>query len=122
MLPGAVPKPHMLLTTMPVTLPQPVRCRDVHGHCRTQHKNQPLHVGARDRPCMQDAIKKMSGSELPDFYNIVLERPRDDPAGYDVLFVDAASKVCLAGLLSTMASKQVDAGALASALQAAPLG
>ena len=42
---------------------------------------------------MQDAIKKHTGEELPDFYNIVLERPRDDPAGYDVLFVDAASKV-----------------------------
>ena len=28
--------------------------------------------------------------ELPDFYNITLERPRDDPDGYDVLFVDAA--------------------------------
>ena len=42
---------------------------------------------------MQDAIKKGSNSELPDFYNIVLERPKDDPAGYDVLFVDAASKV-----------------------------
>ena len=45
-------------------------------------------------PCAaQDAIKKGSTSELPDFYNIVLERPKDDPAGYDVLFVDAASKV-----------------------------
>ena len=42
---------------------------------------------------VQDAIKKRSKDELPDFYNIVLERPRDDPAGYDVLFVDAASKV-----------------------------
>lgn len=42
---------------------------------------------------MQDAIKKQAGDQLPDFYNIVLERPRDDPAGYDVLFIDAASKV-----------------------------
>ena len=33
------------------------------------------------------------GDELPDFYNIVLERPRDDPTGYDVLFIDAAAKV-----------------------------
>ena len=31
--------------------------------------------------------------ELPYFYNIVLERPRDDPTGYDCLFIDAASKV-----------------------------
>ena len=27
---------------------------------------------------------------LPDFYNILLERPRQDPNGYGVLFVDAA--------------------------------
>lgn len=33
------------------------------------------------------------GDELPDFYNIVLERPRDDPTGYDVMFIDAAAKV-----------------------------
>ncbi len=42
---------------------------------------------------IQDAIKKFSRDELPEFYNITLERPRDDPAGYDVLFIDAASKV-----------------------------
>lgn len=45
------------------------------------------------RGTMKDAIKKGNNEELPDFYNIVLERPREDPAGYDVLFVDAASKV-----------------------------
>ena len=56
---------------------------------------------------MQDAIKKTTGSELPDFYNIVLERPRDDPAGYDVLFVDAASK---ASLPRTLKSQSVVAG------------
>jgi hypothetical protein len=49
-------------------------------------------VGVLFFPC-QDAIKKTSRDELPDFYNIVLERPKDDPAGYDVLFIDAASKV-----------------------------
>jgi len=38
-------------------------------------------------------IKKGGNDELPDFYNIVLERPRDDAAGYDALFIDAASKV-----------------------------
>ena len=43
----------------------------------------------------QDAIKKSSKDELPDFYNIVLDRPKDDAAGYDVLFIDAASKVRL---------------------------
>ncbi len=42
----------------------------------------------------QDAIKKTSKDELPDFYNIQLERPKDDTKGYDVLFIDAASKVC----------------------------
>ena len=41
----------------------------------------------------QDAIKKTSKDELPDFYNIQLERPKDDAKGYDVLFIDAASKV-----------------------------
>ena len=44
---------------------------------------------------MQDIIRKTLGDELPDFYNIVLERPKDDPTGYDVLFIDAASKVGL---------------------------
>ncbi|KAL4859889.1 Histone-lysine N-methyltransferase [Chlorella vulgaris] len=42
---------------------------------------------------IQDAVKKITGDELPDFYNIVLERPKDDPDGYDVLFIDAATKV-----------------------------
>ena len=42
---------------------------------------------------IQDAVKKITGDELPDFYNIVLERPKDDPDGYDVLFIDAAAKV-----------------------------
>ncbi len=44
---------------------------------------------------IQDAVKRITGDELPDFYNIVLERPKDDPAGYDVLFIDAAAKVRL---------------------------
>ncbi len=45
-------------------------------------------------PCVaQDAIKKLTQQELPDFYNITLERPRDDPDGYDVLFVEAAFMV-----------------------------
>lgn len=39
---------------------------------------------------IQDAIKKITQKELPDFYNITLERPKDDPDGYDVMFVDAA--------------------------------
>lgn len=41
----------------------------------------------------QDIAKKYNGEGLHNFYNIVLERPKDDPDGYDVLFVDAAAKV-----------------------------
>eukprot|EP01041_Mallomonas_annulata_P010270 gene10270-21427_t len=29
---------------------------------------------------------------LPDFYNILLERPRNDPSGYGMIFVDASQK------------------------------
>lgn len=42
---------------------------------------------------IQDAIKKIADEGLPDFYNIALERPKDDEDGYDVMFVDAAFKV-----------------------------
>lgn len=39
----------------------------------------------------QDAVKKADPNmDLPDFYNIVLERPGRDPRGFDVLYVDAA--------------------------------
>ena len=49
----------------------------------------------------QDALKvRRRPGELPDFYNITLERPRDDPAGYDVLFVDAAPAGSFASRLS----------------------
>lgn len=41
---------------------------------------------------IQDVVRKSSKEELPDFYNIQLERPKDDPAGFDVLFIDAAAK------------------------------
>lgn len=44
----------------------------------------------------QEAIHKLTGedrTECPDFYNILLERPLDDPAGYDVLYLEAAFKV-----------------------------
>ncbi|KDD72435.1 hypothetical protein H632_c3349p0, partial [Helicosporidium sp. ATCC 50920] len=49
---------------------------------------------------IQDAVKKVTGSELPDFYNIMLERPGDDAAGYDVLFIDGASKATFASRVS----------------------
>ena len=57
----------------------------------------PAHTPHTAHPPMraQDAVKKITGDELPDFYNIVLERPKDDPAGYDVLYIDAAHKVWL---------------------------
>ena len=42
---------------------------------------------------VQDAIKKLTNEELPDFYNMTLERPKDDPDGYDVLYIEAAFKV-----------------------------
>ena len=50
----------------------------------------------------QDAIKKSSKDDLPDFYNIVLERPRDDPTGYDCLFIDAASKVSVTTVAASL--------------------
>jgi type IV secretory pathway TrbD component len=49
---------------------------------------------------MQDAIKKITQKELPDFYNILLERPRDDPDGYDLIFVDAAFMGAFASRMS----------------------
>jgi len=49
---------------------------------------------------LQDSVKKITGDELPDFYNIVLERPKDDPQGYDVLYVDAAAKGAFASRMS----------------------
>lgn len=37
---------------------------------------------------------------LPDFYNILLERPRQDPEGYGILFVDASMKSNMGSTLS----------------------
>ena len=54
---------------------------------------------------MKDAIKKTSKDELPDFYNILLERPKDDAKGYDVLFIDAASKVACRCAISSVAAR-----------------
>ncbi|KAK9818057.1 hypothetical protein WJX72_006388 [[Myrmecia] bisecta] len=49
----------------------------------------------------QDALKKRNPHMgLPDFYNITLERPKDDEAGYDVVFVEAAQKASFASRLS----------------------
>jgi SET domain-containing protein len=49
----------------------------------------------------QDALKKSNpNSDLPDFYNITMERPSEDPRGYDVLFVEGAMKATFASRLS----------------------
>eukprot|EP00873_Tetraselmis_striata_P018722 jgi/Tetstr1/438986/TSEL_027478.t1 len=49
----------------------------------------------------QDALKKSNpNSDLPDFYNIMMERPAEDPRGYDVLFVEGAMKGTFASRLS----------------------
>ena len=49
----------------------------------------------------QDAIKKREpGKDLPDFFNITLERPAEDAAGYDTLFVEAAHRCTFASRLS----------------------
>ena len=34
----------------------------------------------------------MKKKSLPDFYNIMLERHKNDPEGYDILFVDPILK------------------------------
>lgn len=62
---------------------------------------------------IQDAIKKTSKDELPDFYNIQLERPKDDAKGYDVLFIDAASKGCFASRISHSCSPNCQAQVMA---------
>lgn len=49
----------------------------------------------------QDAIKKREpNKELPDFFNITLERPAEDARGHDVLFVEAAHRCTFASRLS----------------------
>jgi hypothetical protein len=50
---------------------------------------------------LQDGLKKFApNEELNDFYNIVLERPTEDPRGYDVLYVDAEHKGAIASRMS----------------------
>lgn len=63
----------------------------------------------------QDALKTRRGSELPDFYNITLERPKDDPAGFDMLFVDAAPAGSLASRLSHSCTPNCQAVIMAAA-------
>lgn len=53
----------------------------------------------------QDIIKKGQkegrlSTELSDFYNIMLDRHRDDPDGFDVLFVDPIIKGSFVSRLS----------------------
>ena len=49
-----------------------------------------------------EAVKKAVKSEdgLPDFYNMTLERPRNDPRGFGLLFVDASRKSSMGSSLS----------------------
>ena len=49
---------------------------------------------------IQDILKRQSPNDVPDFYNIVLERPRTDPDGFEVLYVDAAAKGTFASRMS----------------------
>jgi len=49
---------------------------------------------------IQDILKRKTPNELPDFYNILLERPVDDPAGYELTFVDAAAKATFSSRMS----------------------
>ena len=49
----------------------------------------------------QDALKRRRrAGDLPDFYNICLDRPKDDAGGFDVVFVDAAPAGSFASRLS----------------------
>ena len=49
----------------------------------------------------QDAIKRIvPNRSLPDFYNIQLERPRQDKNGFAMLFVEANFKGSLASRVS----------------------
>ena len=52
----------------------------------------------------QDAIKNLYKTRnkpvLLDFYNLMFERPKDDPAGYDVMFIDPILKGNFASRLS----------------------
>jgi len=65
------------------------------GGCNVTPRSQ---AASNPTPRKQDAVKRITGDELPDFYNILLERPKDDPDGYDVLCVDAAAKVGRLGI------------------------
>lgn len=48
---------------------------------------------------IQDVVKKVTKDELPEFYNMTLERPKDDDKGYDCIFIEAAHKVgCCRGI------------------------
>jgi len=49
----------------------------------------------------QDMIRKRNPhQDLPDFYNVCLERPKEDSRGYDILFVEAARRTSFASRLS----------------------
>lgn len=85
------------------------------GGCRYAHA-QPPPPPLLPATMHQDAVKRITGDELPDFYNIVLERPKDDPDGYDVLFVDAAAKVGKRWRNGTVAVRWESSGAAVGCL------
>lgn len=49
---------------------------------------------------VQDMLRKQHSNSLTDFYNIILERPIDDPYGYDAIFIDAASRGSITSRMS----------------------
>ena len=62
----------------------------------------------------QDAIKKREpGKALPDFFNITLERPKEDAAGVDTIFVEAAHRCTFASRLSHSCAPNVQTVVLA---------
>ena len=64
----------------------------------------------------QDAIKKREpGKALPDFFNITLERPKEDAAGVDTIFVEAAHRCTFASRLSHSCAPNVQTVVLAVA-------
>lgn len=49
---------------------------------------------------LQELIKQATHQDIPDFYNILLERPAEDSWGYDLLYVDAYKTGSYVGRIS----------------------
>ena len=61
------------------------------------HQNGPKQKGKPQRGSL--TVQTLS-KELPDFYNIMFERHRNDPDGYDMLMVDPIIKGAFSSRLS----------------------